>query len=277
MIRRASCFALAMSLLLAASAQAKPRQYSWEINPYVGSRDYDSSLEGLSTHGVLGLRLGYNLTRSWEIELSYSLDEGNEDNVGRVGVDIQDLSLNAVINFNTGADRHEKHGRWMTTDRLVPYLTAGFGHFSTDDNGTNPDFPKGSRGGTTLNFGGELIVSRRPGATDRDAAGISGRKYSATSRLTSVCVASSRRIAPGRWIIGDGVCSDKGRPSKLWTIGIPRATITRGARTRLAPCRRAGVVRRRMFTPQTFGKSKRAWYTAKPQAGNGDPRHAAGA
>src|SRR5687768_8211074 len=118
MMRRSSCFALALLTLLAGLAEAKPRKYSWEINPFIGSRDYDSSLDGLSTNGVYGIRLGYNLSRHWEVEAGWNYDRNNHDrSLFRQQIDVEHVDLGAVFNMNTGPDEHETYGRWMSWDR----------------------------------------------------------------------------------------------------------------------------------------------------------------
>lgn len=152
MTRRTSCLALALMTIMASvagDAAAKPRKYSWELYPYIGSRNYDSSLGGLSTHGIYGLRLGYNVTPRWEVEAGYSYDPGNHDSSGiRNDIDVETVDLGVVLNMNTGAPKRETHGRWMSWDRWVPYVTATLGHFSADDD------LDGSRTATTVAIGG---------------------------------------------------------------------------------------------------------------------------
>ncbi len=152
MIRRGTCLALGVLTLVAAVADAKPRKSSWELYPYIGSRNYDSSLGGLSTHGVYGLRLGYNITRHWEIEAGWSNDSNNTDRTRFRDLTLETVDIGAVLNFNTGAAKHETYGRWMSWDRWVPYVTATVGHFSADDE------VLGERTATTVGIGGGVRV-----------------------------------------------------------------------------------------------------------------------
>ncbi|MEM7245932.1 MAG: OmpA family protein [Acidobacteriota bacterium] len=154
MNRIACSLVLASGLLVAATADAKPRKYSWELSPYVAARDYDSSL-GLGTHGPRGVRLGYNFTDNWGVEVGGSYDGHVRSSVGGEA-DVEQLDINLLRNFNTGQGSHETHGRWFSWDRWVPYLTAGISHFSADT-----DLPGTTRDGRAANFGGgvRLMVS----------------------------------------------------------------------------------------------------------------------
>jgi OOP family OmpA-OmpF porin len=152
MTRRSFSVALALAVFTVGTVEAKPRKFSWEVSPYLSARDYDSSLEGLSTHGVYGLRLGYNITRHWEVEAGLGYDPGNTDRRvtpgPRTEVDVDTLDLNVVLNLNTDVDTHQKYGRWISGDRWVPYVTAGIGHFAADSD------VEGTRESLTFNVGG---------------------------------------------------------------------------------------------------------------------------
>jgi outer membrane protein OmpA-like peptidoglycan-associated protein len=149
MSRRSAWVAALGLVLVAGAAEAKPRQYSWEIHPYIASRDYDDSLGGLSTHGVRGIRLGYNLTRRWEVEAGFSMDPGNHDRTNfRRDIEIQTLDLGVVLNFNTDPPVRDQYGRWTGWNRWVPFITAAVGNFSANDELT------GSREDTTGTIGG---------------------------------------------------------------------------------------------------------------------------
>jgi len=134
MTRRASWLALAFLALAATIADAKPRKYSWEINPYMGSRDYDASLDGITTHGVRGINLGYNVTHHWEVEAGFSYDPDNHDRtLFREGMDVETFDLGFRYNFNTGPDNHDTRGRWYSWDRWIPYAGLSLGHFAIKD------------------------------------------------------------------------------------------------------------------------------------------------
>lgn len=237
MTRRSILLAMLSTVMLAGmlvgsagTAEAKPRKYSWELNPFIGSRDYDKSLGGLSTHGIYGLRLGYNLTRRWEVEASYSYDPGNRDRtLFRRNIDIESVDLGVVMNFNTGADKHETYGRWMSWDRWVPYLTATVGHFSADDDlmGAREAKTFGIGGGTRVmieDFVGVRLDLRNVSSFDDDEFnGQNFNNFEANIGATFILGGEVPRDSDGDGVI-DGIDKCPGTPLGCWVdqVGCPK-------------------------------------------------------
>ena len=232
MTRRSSCLALALITFITAiagDAAAKPRKYSWELYPHIGSRDYDSSLGGLSTHGEYGFRLGYNLTRRWELEAGWSYDPNNSDrSLFRRQIDVETVDAGVVLNFNTGADKHETYGRWMSWDRWVPYVTAGAGHFSADDDiagaRTAKTFFVG--GGTRVmieDFIGVRLDLRNVMSFDDDEFGGSFSNFEANIGASFILGGEVPRDSDGDGVL-DGIDKCPGTPMGCWVdeVGCPK-------------------------------------------------------
>ena len=239
MSRRSGWVALAVFVICASTVEAKPRKYSWEISPYIGARDYDASLGGLSTHGIGGVRLGYNLTRHWELEGNFSYDPNNTDTrnpftgTRRENVDIETWDLNLLLNLNTGPDEHQKYGRWISGDRWIPFFTAGIGHFAANN---ERGFPLGTREAKTLNVG----VGTRIMTSDIVGVRFDLRNYSSISDDDFDTSFSNLEATVGvSFIVGgpvlrdsdsDGVIDDHdkcpGTPLGCWVdeVGCPRDT-----------------------------------------------------
>jgi outer membrane protein OmpA-like peptidoglycan-associated protein len=95
------------------------------------------------------MRLGYNISHRWEIELGYSYDSNNSDRtLFRRSIAYDQVDVGAVVNFNTGEAKRDTRGRWFSWDRWIPYITAGVGYFSADDDLT------GTRSSNTFFIGG---------------------------------------------------------------------------------------------------------------------------
>ena len=109
------CGLLMMSFAL--PGQAGQRQGAFSISPSLGFHLFDSDQQ-LEDTAVYGLSVGYNLTKSWAVELDgrFTPTETDLDGGGsNVDVDVWDYSLNALYHFNPDGP-------------FVPYLTGGFGN-----------------------------------------------------------------------------------------------------------------------------------------------------
>lgn len=153
MNRRSICAAIALLVVGVVAADAKPRKFSWELSPYFAARTYDDAFDDINESAVYGVRLGYNVTRHWEIESAFSFMAANRDRRAtppgpRHDIDVDTLDLNVTLNLNTDQNTHETHGRWMSGDRWIPYVTAGFGHLGASAN------DGAGRDAWTVNFGG---------------------------------------------------------------------------------------------------------------------------
>ena len=226
MSRRSCYMALFFVMLVATIAEAKPRKYSWEISPFVAMKDYDSGL-GIGTHGAPGIRLGYNLTRHWEVEASFSYDADVDNRFSTADTDVEQLDLNVVLNLNTKQDTHQKKGRWISGDRWVPYLTAGVSHFSIDTDVGHSD-------GMQLNFGGgtRLMVSDIVGvrfdvrtlvSTDDDEFVDSFTNFEASLGASFIVGGGVPRDSDSDGVV-DGVDKCPGTPLGCWVdeLGCPR-------------------------------------------------------
>jgi len=117
-----------------APAQIKPGSVS--ITPFFGGYTFDSDLN-LDTKPVYGLRLGYDITPRWGMEVaadyvSTELEQGG-GNVRALG-----YRLDALYHF-------------MPDNRLVPFIAAGVG-------GTTLRYPEGMKNETDslFNYGGGI-------------------------------------------------------------------------------------------------------------------------
>ena len=215
---------------------AKPRKYSWELSPYVGARDYDAGMGGLSTHGIYGVRLGYNFTSHWELEANFAYDPNNTDTRDALGrrrenVDVENWDLNLLLNLNTGPDEHQKYGRWISGDRWIPFFTVGVGHLAADNDAGSFI---GEREATMLNFGfgTRIMVGSVAGirfdlrdytSIEDDDFGTSFNNLEATIGATFIMGGPTLRDSDSDGVIDDW---DKcpGTPLGCWVdeVGCPR-------------------------------------------------------
>lgn len=229
MSRRSCTVALVFAMLIPAAVHAKPRKFSWEISPYVASRDYDSGLR-LGTHAAPGIRLGYNFTRHWELEAGLSYDSDVKNTLpGGQSVDVEQLDLNVTANLNTAADSHQHHGRFISGDRWIPYVTAGVSHISADT-----DFGLTTRDGLGVNFGGGTRIMaadfvgvrfdvRALTSIDDDDFGGSFTNWEASVGATFIVGGGVPRDTDSDGVI-DGIDKCPGTPLGCWVDeqGCPR-------------------------------------------------------
>lgn len=120
---------LALAFAAAAPAEARNRPHSWEFGVFggemifdvpflfvIGERGDSGDLLGTRTTEFFGLRLGYNFTPHWEVELTH--DDASTEDVGFKDVQRDLISDYITVNYN-----------FLTTTerRMYPYLTGGVG------------------------------------------------------------------------------------------------------------------------------------------------------
>lgn len=110
--------ALLLVVLSALPGQAQIQENAWTLSPMIGGHLFDGD-QDLETSTVLGLGLGYNLTRNWAIEGVFTQTEADADLPGTADADVTTYRLDGLYHFQP--DR-----------QLVPYLAAGVGGISTD-------------------------------------------------------------------------------------------------------------------------------------------------
>lgn len=98
--------------MIAATAVAGEREGAFSISPFVGGYTFDG-VQHLETAPVLGLRLGYDLTKNWGVELvgDYLATDGTHS---ERSINALSYRLDFLYNF-------------MPDGPLVPYLAAGGG------------------------------------------------------------------------------------------------------------------------------------------------------
>ncbi len=226
---RRSCFvALSFLILAAAVAEAKPRKFSWELSPFVAMKDYDSGL-GIGSHGAPGIRLGYNFTRHWEAETSFSYDGDVNNQATGDSTDVEQLDINVVLNLNTKADTHHRNGRWISGDRWIPYVTAGVSHFSVDtDRGHSEGLGVNFGGGTRLmiqDYIGVRFDVRAVNSIDDDQFPTGYTNFEASIGASFIVGGGVPRDSDSDGVI-DGVDKCPGTPLGCWVdeLGCPRDT-----------------------------------------------------
>lgn len=107
-----SMLTCAAVLTMATSAVAGEREGAFSISPFVGGYTFDGE-QHLKTAPVFGLRLGYDLTKNWEVEAvaDYLATEGTHN----------DRSVNAL------SYRLDVLYNFLPDGPLVPYLAVGGG------------------------------------------------------------------------------------------------------------------------------------------------------
>jgi OOP family OmpA-OmpF porin len=107
-------------LCLAAPGFSENQAGTFTVDPFLGFYQFDSRQKLDSFRGYYGLRVGYNITKYWGLEgmFGYVPTETFSMLVDKRDVHVFRYGINALFNFNPD-------GRW------VPYLTLGFGGFST--------------------------------------------------------------------------------------------------------------------------------------------------
>ncbi len=110
--------ALALATALATTpAAAQIRPGSVTLSPMVGGYSFDGD-QNLENRAVYNLGLGYDLSRRWGAELTGSYIDTRSD-AGRGDAEVSSLRADALYYFRPG-------------ERLVPYLSAGFGAIRLD-------------------------------------------------------------------------------------------------------------------------------------------------
>ncbi len=142
--------------VMAAPAVAGEREGAFSISPFIGGYTFDG-VQHLETAPVFGLRLGYDLTKNWGVELvgDYLATEGT-----RTKESINALSYRLDILYN-----------FMPDGPLVPYLAVGGGGISYG-HGHNFSGTVDSTGATTRDM-----------ATDATANAGLGVKYFLTDSI----------------------------------------------------------------------------------------------
>lgn len=110
--RTALLMSIAALCITAAPVAAGEREGAFSISPFVGGYTFDG-VQHLETAPLLGLRLGYDLTRNWGVEAVGHYLETDGTHSDR---SINSLSYRADILYN-----------FMPDGPLVPYLAAGGG------------------------------------------------------------------------------------------------------------------------------------------------------
>jgi len=135
-IRTLTVLLAAVVVLAASPAPAQIRPGSVSITPFFGGYTFDSDLH-LDTKPVYGLRLGYDITPRWGVEVatdyvSTELEQGG-GNVRALG-----YRLDALYHF-------------MPDKKFVPFIAAGVG-------GTTLRYPEGMKNDTDslFNYGGGI-------------------------------------------------------------------------------------------------------------------------
>ncbi len=120
---------LALAFAAASPAEARNRPQSWEFGVFAGEMLFDvpflfvigergdaDSLRGTRDTEFFGVRLGYNFTPHWEVELTH--DDASTEDRGFKDVQRDFISDDITVNYN-----------FLTTTerRLYPYVTGGFG------------------------------------------------------------------------------------------------------------------------------------------------------
>ncbi len=129
----------AVLCITAAPAVAGEREGAFSISPFVGGYTFDG-VQHLETAPVFGLRLGYDLTKNWGVELvgDYLATDGTRS---ERSINALSYRLDFLYNF-------------MPDGPLVPYLAAGGGGI-TAGHGSNFQ-AGGSNTSATANVGGGL-------------------------------------------------------------------------------------------------------------------------
>jgi len=127
----------AVLCITAAPAVAGEREGAFSISPFVGGYTFDG-VQHLETAPVFGLRLGYDLTKNWGVELvgDYLATDGTRS---ERSINALSYRLDFLYNF-------------MPDGPLVPYLAAGGGGI-TAGHGSNFQ-AGGSNTSATANVGG---------------------------------------------------------------------------------------------------------------------------
>ena len=110
--RVSSMLAFGAVLIMASSAVAGEREGAVSVSPFIGGYTF-GGVQHLETSPVYGLRLGYDLTKSWEVEAvaDYLATKGT----------VSDRSINSL------SYRVDLLYNFMANGPLVPYLAAGGG------------------------------------------------------------------------------------------------------------------------------------------------------
>jgi OOP family OmpA-OmpF porin len=133
----------ALMFVLAAPCFAGERQGAFSVSPFVGGYTFDG-VQHLDTAPVYGLRLGYDLTKHWEIEgvVDYLATDAKQSERS-----VNGLSYRLDVLYNL-----------MPDGPLVPYLAIGgggitFGHGSHFHGSNNPLQEGGDNTDATANAG----------------------------------------------------------------------------------------------------------------------------
>ena len=122
MMRRIACIAAVLLMIPATIALAENRAETFSVTPFLGGYSFDGK-QHLETRPVIGIRGGYNFTDAVGAEalIDYTPSEGTVNGKNTT-----------VFNYSLGLLYH-----LFPNNRLVPFLMAGYGGISIDqeDNG----------------------------------------------------------------------------------------------------------------------------------------------
>jgi opacity protein-like surface antigen len=122
----AAALTVVAGLALISPVSAANRDGSWEVGVYVPYYFFDDPLGGaisLNDAPGFGVRGGYNITKSHEIEVSISV-VATDFNVGSSEEDVDFAFSQVGYLYN-----------WHPSDSTVPFITAGLGSVNTDISG----------------------------------------------------------------------------------------------------------------------------------------------
>ena len=120
MRKRIASVATLLLLFMATVAAAENRAQTFSLTPFAGGYVFDGK-QHLNIGPAFGLRAGYNFTDQFGVEglFDYIMPEGTLDDQTP---DVYNYSLNLLYHF-------------FPKNRLVPFVTAGYGGITTDPEG----------------------------------------------------------------------------------------------------------------------------------------------
>ena len=129
---------LVTALCMAGLAQAGQREGAFSLSPMVGYHVFEGD-QNTDDAVAYGLSLGYNVSKRWatELEVRYTPTE-TQEGVASGDVDGWSAGINALYHFNPD-------------DRLVPYISAGFGIMFFDNDGVGDNYD--DNGDYMMNWG----------------------------------------------------------------------------------------------------------------------------
>ena len=118
-----------MLLTTAGAAIAEQRAGAFTVSPFVGGYTFDG-VQRLETRPVYGLRLGYDITKNFGLELTGNyVSTKNTGNIAPPGPNItrQQYWPNGGSNLNVYNYRLEGIYNFMADSKFVPYVALGAG------------------------------------------------------------------------------------------------------------------------------------------------------